>query len=829
MFFSTLLRRFALPALVLASLALIIFSIAQRAGAWPVYWERSVVADFAIWSVIGLGIAYILKRTLHQYAAHGLTAAVGMYLLAGTGIANAVAVGFFMFSSLVAGRLILALVFGPSPGRMLLDASLMVGLALQLAVFSILVHYPVNGQALYFVLLAAPLLVLLRPGVLGACRRGLADQARAVSRRLAQLPFWSFAVSLIVLGHLCRYTFFPTAGYDDNAQHLRMWTELATSGQFSFDVVSQIGAVVPFAIDLLHAIVSVLAGADARGALNLALAVLLLRQVWLLSGRLLTHDLDRMLLLVLFASTPMLAHLLTTLQTELFLALLTTTGVKLALENEKTIWNSNTAALLAVAAMACATKLPGAVLGLAVLLAWSARLTRARWRAAPASSTRWVAAAVFLLMLAVEAFNAYVVAWRTTGNPVFPFYNAIFHSPFFENNNFSDLRYVKGFSFTSYWRLFFNTSEHHEGFDYTAGFQFLLLLPLALLVLFMQLPRRDALVLTIPVAGFGLVMFSQSQYWRYLFPVLPLASVVLGSLLAGVQDGRSNKASRLAVRAALAAYVVMNVYFLPGISWFFTIPASKAFTEAGRQKITEDLAPVQVLNDYLNQNASGTTVLYDYDVPYGASLAGRPVYVNWYSPARNAQMNSWQTSQDLAAFLKRESIGYVMWRLAPAESLQLPRRLLREHLSMFGTPERQAGAWMVYRLRDTPAIYQPAFSLNALPEPQTGAAGGSADPLPTLPLVASAQSRVLGVVKTNGAGAARYQASFQCSSSSGYFIAQINWNVAPVYYRLVPCEAGKVQFSESVVIPVGATSGVVYLSMRGDTQAVVSHFEIGTN
>ena len=828
MFFSSSLRRFALPALVLASLALIIFSIAQRAGAWPVYWERHVVADFAIWSVMGLGIAFILKRTLHQYAAHGLTAAVCMYLLAGTGIANAAAVGFFLFSSLVAGRLILALVFGHSPGRMLLDASLMVGLAFQLAVFSILIHFPVNGQALYFVLLAAPMLVLLKPAVFCTYRQGLADHARAVSRRLEQLPFWSFAVSLILLSHLCRYTFFPTAGYDDNAQHLRMWTELATNGRFSFDVASQIGAVVPFAVDLLHAIVSVLAGADARGALNLALAVLLLRQVWRLSGRLLTHDLDRVLMLVLFASTPMLAHLLTSLQTELFLALLATTGVKLALENEKTIWNSNTAAVLAVAAMACATKLPGTVLGLAVLLAWSTRLAHARRQPAPATSTRWVAAAVFLLMLAVVAFNAYVVAWWTTGNPVFPFYNAIFNSPFFENKNFSDLRYVKGFSFTSYWRLFFNTSEHHEGFDYTAGFQFLLLLPLALLVMFMQLPRRDALVLTIPVAGFGLVMFSQSQYWRYLFPVLPLASVVLASLLASVQKDQS-KASRLAMRAVLAAYVVMNLYFLPGVSWFFDIRANKAFTEAGRQKITENLAPVQVLNDYLNQKASGATVLYDYDVPYGATLAGKPVYVNWYSPARNAQMHSWQTSQDLAAFLKRESIGYVMWHLAPAESLQLPRQLLREHLSMFGTPERQAGAWMVYRLRDTPAIYQSAFSLNTLPHAQTDAAGSSAEFLPTLPLVASAQSRVLGVVKTHGASAARYQASFQCSSSSGYFIAQINWDVAPVYYRLVPCEAGQVQFSESVVIPVGATSGVVYLSMRGDTQAVVSDFEIETN
>src|SRR5690606_20282233 len=98
-----------------------------------------------------------------------------------------------------------------------------------------------------------------------------------------------------------------------------------------FDVHNQIWSVAPFAVDLLHAGLSLLAGADARSAMNLGLALLLLllmariMQHWLLPARV------QWLLMVLMASTPMLGNLLLSLQTELLLAVVALAGLRLVL------------------------------------------------------------------------------------------------------------------------------------------------------------------------------------------------------------------------------------------------------------------------------------------------------------------------------------------------------------------------------------------------------------------------------------------------------------------------------------------------------------------
>src|SRR5690606_38852760 len=124
-----------------------------------------------------------------------------------------------------------------------------------------------------------------------------------------QVPFAWYALLVILLGATARYALFPSIGGDDNALHLRLWTELAWRHYYSFDFKAQVWSVAPFALDLLHAVPSLVAGADARGSLNLALYLLLLRQLWCILAGWGLRPADSLLLLTLFVSTPLTGNL----------------------------------------------------------------------------------------------------------------------------------------------------------------------------------------------------------------------------------------------------------------------------------------------------------------------------------------------------------------------------------------------------------------------------------------------------------------------------------------------------------------------------------------
>lgn len=798
--------RRGLLVLLMLSLVTTLAGIVHYSAAWPFYWRPRLLADFALWMVGGIALAALLRRLAGSFALSGLLGCVLLYLVLGVGLSQTLAVVLLLVASWALGRMVLERASLHADAGLLPDAALFIGLGVNLAIFGGLIHFTVNFRPVYCVVLVLPCLAALGPtfrmryGALWAAAWG--DGLRG----LAQLPFRSSVAAFLVLGYVARFALFPSVAFDDNALHLRMWAELTYQHRYGFDVVGQIWAVAPFAVDLLHGIVSLVAADDARGALNVALLLLLLRQLWVLGG--LLHGGGggvRLLGLVLFATTPILANLLTSLQTELFLGLLAAAGVRVLLGREDVPPGARLLALLAIAAMCCATKLPGAVLGVSLLVAHGVNgLSRLSFRELRPG---WLLA--LLLVFAGVALHSYLAAWQMTGNPLFPLYNGIFKSPYFPAVNFSDIRYIKGMNLENYWRIFFRTGEFFESKDFVAGFQYLLPLPLAIVSLCLTVPRRVALSVLLPLASFGLAMFAATQYWRYLFPVLPLATIVLGTLIS---EGVGGGGPRLG-KVVLCAYAAINLYFLPGVSWFFDDAPQQALTAAGRQTLTERLAPARLLTEYVSREFPGERVLYDVDVPYGAALHGTPYYVTWYAPGRADRFNGWQSVSDVQEFMRTERIRFVVWDLAaPAQPLGA-RRLLREYLARFGVPERRAGSTILYRLAERETLFRSVLKLEAAVEP----------------LLAEPQSRVISGVRLAGAGAVRYSVRFRCEDGAGSFIAQINWDVGVPYYRQVACSLDPVDFVETVPVPLGASTGEVYLGVNGKTRAKVSHIEIETN
>ena len=126
------------------------------------------------------------------------------------------------------------------------------------------------------------------------------------------------------------------------------------------------------------------------------------------------------------------------------------------------------------------------------------------------------------LLLAVLAAPAYLYAFIKSGNPVFPFANTVFRSPFFDAKApFIDGRFMVPLSWRTPFDATFRSGMFYEGQGGGAGFQyFLLLIPAALLA------RGRAAWLLLAIAGTApLLVFAFLHNLRYIYPALPLFSI----------------------------------------------------------------------------------------------------------------------------------------------------------------------------------------------------------------------------------------------------------------------------------------------------------------
>lgn len=813
--------KLALAALVLLSLS-IPYLVAHYAVAPPLYWNTSLLLDAALWTIGVIVLSALFKSVMPNRARQLLISVLLIYLAIGIGIASTLTTVYFIASSYLLGRLALHKVSTEDFSVALFDRALLVGLAIYICLFSALIHFPVNYQLSYLAILVVPFLLISRTQR-GTILNSLSSNAHAALTSLQTANYAIVVVLTLVIGYIARFSFFPSVGFDDNVLHLRLWTELTQFHFYSFDIEHQIWSVAPFAIDLLHTIISLASSSDARGALNIAMLVMLLRAIWIVSSSFLDRSIDKALVLLLFCSTPILSNLLTTLQTELFLALLATLGVKVLLEEKTSYSNSRSLAVLAAAALCAATKLPGMVLGFTFVAAYVPILLREK--ISFQQDPRAFRPALYILLLVIltaTALQSYLYSWYVSGNPLFPLYNEIFKSPYFAIRNFSDPLYQKGFSFESFWSIFYNTSAYYESGDFVAGFQYLYLLPFGLLALIfnksLKIPSKVSMIL--PTLGFGLAMFAASQYWRYLFPVVPLASVIVGALL--YKTANSSRIFNLAMRCVFGFFIVTNLFFLPGVTWFFSSPAQIAYTSQGKLALTETIAPSKSLTAFISKDANNPSVLYDPNATLGATLLGKPIYVNWYAPKQREEYDEIKTQEDVLNLLERKKIDYVVWD-STLSVTKVNRNAMLGVLTTHGQPVSQAGPLIAYKMSKDEVAYKPFFNIHT----QQAAIGSSTQTKQSL--IADPTPRVIATIDIGSARSAKYNVTFQCTDASGSFIAQINWNVLPVYYKLIPCVKGQVNFTETLPIPQGATSGNIYITARDRENVKVVDLNIGLN
>jgi hypothetical protein len=480
---------------------------------------------------------------------------------------------------------------------------LLVGLAIWIFILSIAVHFPINRGWIYLTAFGIPYIAL----------RGKPAPPAKGNLALAGLIY----IVLLHLGIVLK----PEVSTDGLAMHLAIPDMIARAGKFAFDFRHYAWSVMPMGGDFAFTAVYLPGGETAARLLNFSFFVTIVLTIYSAARSYLGA--------ALFASTPLVQLVTGSLLVENIWAALLTGGAVALMESDAIV-----AAILFGAAFA--TKV-----GTAAFFVPAAAIALFRNR----DRKLWAALALLVLFAALP----YVNAWIKTGDPIFPFANNLFHSPYFDTTTpLQDVRYQQHATWTALYDLAFHSSRFLESQNGALGFQFLLLLiPMLLL-----LNRKAPLVpVAIGLAG-GILTFASIPNLRYLYPALALLSIGLSWMLAEVP--------RL-VPAAIAV-VALNVWFLPSSGWYHTEFA--LFTQDQIDDYTKFFAPERQLVNVANQIAPGQPIAM-LQVPAIAGLHARAYVEAWHTP------QFWRTLMDatepvqIAQEFQKLGIRYLITPIPP--------------------------------------------------------------------------------------------------------------------------------------------------------------------
>lgn len=542
------------------------------------------------------------------------------------------------------------------------------GLAAIVGTVQVLVHWPINSTALYLALLG---------GAAGYGRHGIrAVVARAAAARGAVLSVESrFATAALVtvLAAHSAVAALPEVASDALAVHLMVPQQVASLGEWSFDFRAYVFALIPMGADWLYTAAHFLGGEAAARLCNLALLVAVALSVRQELARRLPGPLASWMTAGC-AAAPIVFQESFSLWVENLLTLFLLSAALVVARSWRRPAGGDVAALALCAGGALMTKSLG-ILGLPLVAAMAWSLARAPGLPRRARVSR--ASLGVVVLLAVGAFP-YLQAEALTGNPLFPYFNDVFRSPYY-GERFVDARWIGHGGADLLYRMTFESSTFGELYDGALGFHHLLLLPLGLLVAFLRWPRAARLVLAVSLAGIA-AFVSGTQYIRYLYPFLWAAAIVEGEalgLLAGVPRLR-----RPVLAIAGAVFIANLAFMATGFYLLREFPVEAVFSRDARERFVTREAPYRRLNAIVNASAGTAARVLYVSTPFGAFLEGVPLYANWYSPARLAALDA-DSLDGVGRMLADERVSHVV--LDGERELPVLREWLRLHARKLAT------------------------------------------------------------------------------------------------------------------------------------------------
>jgi Dolichyl-phosphate-mannose-protein mannosyltransferase len=532
--------------------------------------------------------------------------------------------------------------------------NMLVGFAAWIGLIAITASMRVHFAPVYVVGLVAPLAIGWRQtsSILSSIRQSL---VRPGAPALATERAWICLLLAVVVLHLFIVAR-PDVGYDANTMHLQFARLFSQYHRWSFDVTRYAWSVMPIGADYAFAAAYMLGGENAARLLNLCFGGLSCLVAYRLAARYARREVA-LACVCLLASTP-LAFLETgTLFVENLLAAFLLGALMLTLDYVATRTAAGLVAIAVLCAGAMQTKLVGLV-WIAPLILCVGYAALRQPRAARAIDRR---ALVAILLAALVAAWPYMNAWIRTGNPVFPFMNAIFHSPYFDAaESFTNPLYVVPLQPSSIYELFVSSGRFIEGFDGAAGFHWLLLLPLIFFGFTRRRPLSQWICLSL-AAIFFVGVFSQQAYLRYLFPFLFLITVLGAWALGGFSSTRVARITLLLVGGVLC---LLNLQFMSaGGVINATLCVTCTIDSRARAAYVATYLPDRAVAAYLNGALPDARIgFFTINGPGASGYVGYSRAANWHDVAVYDALRNARSAEDMLAISRRFQLTHaVFW------------------------------------------------------------------------------------------------------------------------------------------------------------------------
>jgi hypothetical protein len=589
---------------------------------------------------------------------------VAIYTVWWGGFAAPVAVLYFLGSCYLTGRIF--------SRRADPATAVLLGIAAWMFAIWVALHFPVNTRASYGIAFAIPYVWAIAVG-----RRSIkAEDSPAPSGGPLAL-----AALLFVLGAHWLVSLKPEVSSDGLSMHLALPMAVEQAGSWGFDVHRQTWSMMPAGGDCLYTAAYLLGGrAGGEAAARLLNFALLALVTWMVA-----RASRSFWMAALFASTP-LAHMVTgSLFVENVWAALILGGSLALLRYDESGESAELRTAGALLGAAMAVKLTAVVFAApaALIGIWLA-VRRTQFRAC-------LQAAAVLVVLAAPP---YVFSIVKTGNPVFPFANTVFRSPYFDTSEpFTDPRFAAPISWKTAYNVTFRSGQYFEGQGGASGFQyFLLLIPAMLLI-----GRRRQWLLA-GIAGVGTIaLFAFLPNLRYCYPALPLFSIVIARLIEEWPRGS----------VAVVGLIGLNVWFWPAAGLYhrdfavFTRQQAAAYLLAG--------APQRELIDRLNHGAPGEPAAF-FSTDAVAGLIAPAYTDSWHTDEFWERVRKARTAAEVAEVLRKFGIKHIVApKVGAPESVLSPFTHIRTFLLRWIEPEGgpAVGGFDVFRPREA-ALKAPA-------------------------------------------------------------------------------------------------------------------------
>ena len=611
--------------------------------------DWSTIPDYAIFLAASAVILSTFSSWLKlNQLATGVVIAFAIAVFTGT-VWPLIVTVWFGFASYVLGTAILALLKIDKDKQPRITAAL-VGAGAYGTAVGLAAHCPVNYPGLYGLALAAPVVLGWRESCTAFRSLSHFCGEKSVSK------WHDLAIALIALVYFS-VALMPEVGHDALAMHLFIPAHLATRHEWGFDVNTYVWAVMPMMGDWLFSIGFMLAGETAARLINVGFIFVmswLVRDLVLWAGG---SALGARWAVLLFLTTPLTFTEGSSLFIESIWAAFIIAGslaVFKLLQNKQPVEYLSeqlkvAGLLLGVAAAAKAvtfTILPVLLL----LLVLSFRTWGRRKLIGPIG--------VGLILFFVVGGIPYATAWFMTRNPVFPFFNQIFQSPFYPSINFDGAVYFgKGLRWDVFYRATFHSENFLESNPGAPGFQWMLLFFPALLMLLFARQRKGVILFAVAGASIALV-FQSMTYLRYIFPSFAWVAAGIGVALSSAQAN-----SPLTWRAfSIVGWVVvtLNLVFFKAGTHYGDLSLQALLSPTGRSTYLNNRLPIRNAIELVNQINSGRAAVAVFSSPLTAGLDSDGLYPNWYNYQFSAKVTEAKTSDHIAQLLMDNGVNYII-------------------------------------------------------------------------------------------------------------------------------------------------------------------------